>query len=346
MKVLLISGHGAGDVGAVGCGYREADLTRELVNLIAPKLRQYATVDVYNQARNAFADVNAGVFNVGRYDYVLEVHFNAFNLSAHGTECYVLPEEGRITVEQEIMKNVSKFFALRDNDNIFDGVKKTRFAVINQVKRLGMSGALLETCFIDNQANMNTYQAKKNEIAQGIADGIAVGFELKKGNGGGGTTTPTPPQISQKPTLENKLVFTYAVKAGGRELPEVANLSDFAGLGDGTPITDIKIKCNFGSLRYRVHVKGEQWLPWVTGYDWNDHENGYAGNGKPIDAIQIYYDTPADYAAKHGYLKATYRTSPINSNDYYSWQNDTEIDGGQDGYAGCFGIAIDKFQLH
>ena len=39
MKILLISGHGAGDVGAVGNGYREADLTREVVNLLAPKLR-------------------------------------------------------------------------------------------------------------------------------------------------------------------------------------------------------------------------------------------------------------------------------------------------------------------
>ena len=46
MKILLIAGHGAGDPGASGCGYREANLTRELVNLIAPKLRKYAIVDV------------------------------------------------------------------------------------------------------------------------------------------------------------------------------------------------------------------------------------------------------------------------------------------------------------
>ena len=45
MKILLIAGHGAGDPGASGCGYKEANLTRELVNLIAPKLRKYATVD-------------------------------------------------------------------------------------------------------------------------------------------------------------------------------------------------------------------------------------------------------------------------------------------------------------
>ena len=39
--------YGAGDPGA-GCGYK-ANLTRELVNLIAPKLGKYATVDVYNR---------------------------------------------------------------------------------------------------------------------------------------------------------------------------------------------------------------------------------------------------------------------------------------------------------
>ena len=54
MKILLIAGHGAGDPGASGCGYKEANLTRELVNLIAPNLRKYATVDVYNQNRSAF----------------------------------------------------------------------------------------------------------------------------------------------------------------------------------------------------------------------------------------------------------------------------------------------------
>ena len=43
MKILLIAGHGAGDPGASGCGYKEANLTRELVNLIAPNLRKYAT---------------------------------------------------------------------------------------------------------------------------------------------------------------------------------------------------------------------------------------------------------------------------------------------------------------
>lgn len=44
--------------------------------------------------------------------------------------------ESGITVNQAIMKNLSDFFPLRDNDNVFDGVKRTNFLVINYIKRL------------------------------------------------------------------------------------------------------------------------------------------------------------------------------------------------------------------
>ena len=99
--------------GACGNGYKEADLTRELVNNLAKKLKQYATVDVYNQNRNAFYDVQNGKFSISKYDYVLEIHFNASNGKGHGTECFVTTREAGITVEQAIMKNMSKFFTLK-----------------------------------------------------------------------------------------------------------------------------------------------------------------------------------------------------------------------------------------
>ena len=58
----------------------------------------------------------------------------------------------------------------------------------------------------------------------------------------------------------------------------------------------------------------------------------------------MYYSTPADIVNKYGYQKAQYRISPVNGN-YYSWQYDNETGNGQDGYAGCFGVAMDRFQL-
>lgn len=140
------------------------------------------------------------------------------------------------------------------------------------------------------------------------------------------------------------VVFTYAVQlTDGTILPEVNNLEDFAGI-IGKRIANVAIKVNKGKIKYQVHVLGGGWLPYVTGYNWKDYDNGYAGNGQAIDAIRVYYETPADIVSKYGYQKAQYRTSPVNSG-YYDWQFDDETCNDQDGYAGCFGVAIDRFQL-
>lgn len=150
-------------------------------------------------------------------------------------------------------------------------------------------------------------------------------------------------QAVETPELVSMPDSIYCVRAGGRWLPEVKNLTDFAGI-QGVPITDIAIKFSEGSCKYRVMVNG-QWLPYVTGYDSNDIINGYAGNGNPIEAVEVYYNTPERIAKCLGYLRAKYRVSPINR-DYYDWQYDDETSNGQDGYAGCFGTAIDRFQIY
>lgn len=126
----------------------------------------------------------------------------------------------------------------------------------------------------------------------------------------------------------------YRVRAGGKWYPAVKNLEDYAGV-IGTPITDVAVKFSEGTCKYRVHVKGGKWLPWVTGYNLNDDNNGYAGDKKVIDAIQIVYN---------GKYKAQYRVSPVGSN-YYSYQNNIEKTNGQDGYAGSYGTSIDRLQI-
>lgn len=133
--------------------------------------------------------------------------------------------------------------------------------------------------------------------------------------------------------------FTYAVRVeGGKIYPFVRNLQDFAGV-QGRKITDIAIKCDIGSVSYRVHVLGRGWLPYVSGCNWNDKNNGYAGIGRVIDAVQVIYYPPVG-----SWQKAQYRISPI-KRGYYSWQYNDETGGGQDGYAGAFGVPMDRFQL-
>ena len=144
--------------------------------------------------------------------------------------------------------------------------------------------------------------------------------------------------------VDDELKFKYRAKTKEDGwLPEVNDLEDYAGI-IGHEITDIAIGVNIGTLWYQAHTIDGEWLPPVTGYDINDFENGYAGNGTPIDAIRVYYDTPIEYAQKYGYEKAQYRVSPVKEG-YYPWQYDDETIKGQDGYAGMFGKTIDRFQL-
>lgn len=173
-KILIVAGHGGTpyDCGALGNGYEEAKLTRELSRLIVDNLKQYAIVDLYDMSKDAYKEVKKGTFNIGYYDYALEIHFNSYGSSApRGTEIYVTTKENGISVEQEIMNNLSKYFIVR-------GVKRDDFAVINTIKNKGISSALLETCFISNPNDMATYQSNKINIAKDIAIGVANGFGL------------------------------------------------------------------------------------------------------------------------------------------------------------------------
>lgn len=161
-------------------------------------------------------------------------------------------------------------------------------------------------------------------------------------------TSSSPPQepanMEETSAINANIIFTYGVQLeDGTILPFVTNLNDFAGIR-GKCIANVAIKVDKGSVKYRVHVLGEDWLSYVTGCNWNDAVNGYAGNGKVVDAIEVYYYTPDDMVKKYGYQQAQYRVSPVNGN-YYSWQYDNDTNNGQDGHAGCFGVAIDRLQL-
>lgn len=180
MKILLIAGHGNGDPGACSCGYCEADLTRETVNLIKPYLQKYACVDIADIRRNWYADIcKKGVkFNFKEYDYVLEVHFNAGandscgNGMTTGTEIYVTHAESAVSVEQRIADNISSLGFINR------GVKRCNWSLISHIKTQGTSAALLELCFIDDADDMKLYSHKKNQIAQAIASAISSAFGI------------------------------------------------------------------------------------------------------------------------------------------------------------------------
>lgn len=165
-----------------------------------------------------------------------------------------------------------------------------------------------------------------------------------KYSGSSSTSDSTNSDSSSGSNSQSIPDIIYRVRTKNRGwLPEVKNLTDYAGV-ENDPITDVAIKASEGSIWYQVHSKTSGWLGKITGYSTTDSSK-YAGNNTEIDAIRIYYITPASIRNKGNIYCAQYRVSPIGSMSYYAYQTDTDTTNGMDGYAGALGKSMDKLQI-
>lgn len=146
----------------------------------------------------------------------------------------------------------------------------------------------------------------------------------------------------KQPAGKKVPTITYAIRTvRSGVLPDVKN-GAVAGR-KGEPAIAVKIGVDVGKVEYRVHCGG-RWLPKVTGCDWSDYNNGYAGdNRNPIDAIQIYYTSDRN---KTDVYEAKYAVKPVGYTNYLAWVFDTDWESGDGSKtAGMFGKAFDELKL-
>lgn len=183
MKVLLIAGHGGNpyDPGAIGNGYKEAILTRGLVTDIAHELSQWTGVTVFDTSQDMYKYLKSNKYDFTKYDYCLEVHFNAgiaykeANGKVTGTEILIHPNRKQpTTLEAKILQN---FAALGMTSR---GIKtRTNLQNINTAQRQGAYYSLLETCFIDDADDMNLYIPNKLKFVNAIVEAFKEVFKLE-----------------------------------------------------------------------------------------------------------------------------------------------------------------------
>lgn len=176
MKFLIIAGHGDGDPGAGGCGYWEANLTREALPVLASQLKRYddAEVATYPTSRNAYQDLRNGrpAYSFDDFGCIVEIHFNCYNGEAHGTETLYKTSAG-------LAKVVDKAIA-KAGDFTDRGPKlRTDLQNMNIAAGYGVPYILIETCFIDNAGDMRKYNEHASEIWKAAAAAIADFYDLK-----------------------------------------------------------------------------------------------------------------------------------------------------------------------
>lgn len=194
-KVLLIAGHGAGDPGAVGGGYTEEGITRDLVKAMIKLAPQF---DYYDFDRNCFAD-NGLKTLAHEYDEVVEFHLDATGTGqATGGHTIIYAGFTPDETDKRIQSVVNKWVGTHRGH-----VRNGGFSYRNNLQNLNVAAQigkasyrLVELGFIDN--------ARDRDIVVKNIESIARDFV----NALNGTTTneqpkPTPqPQIGLKPLDE------------------------------------------------------------------------------------------------------------------------------------------------
>ena len=325
--LFIITGHGAGDCGSCGNGFQEA----ERVRVLAQRIKDFGgdNVTIGDTTKNWYRSNLVNNSNIPKGVKVLELHLDCSdNTAAKGGHVIINSNLNADKYDVLLSEFISETFPGRSQKI----VKRNDLANMSRAYHYGINYRLLECCFISNKSDIKKFNSKLDYVAKGILECFNIPYKNST------TTSTTQPNV----TTTNVNV-TYAVKVkNGNVLPEVHNLSDYAGI-EKKEITDLAVKVDNGTIKYQVHIKGGKWLPYVTGYNWSDVNNGYAGNGKVIDAIRIVYVPNSKTSNK----KAKYRVSPTNSSKYYDWQINDIVDTkkGYDGYAGCYGVPIDKIQI-
>ena len=313
-SVCLDPGHGGKDSGATGYGRLEKNDVLNMAKRVGEILSGWGyrvyytrTTDVYESPIQKAREANSY-----KVDFFASFHRNAANGTACGFETLVYSNTGKAKICADSANAAMQALGFKNR-----GTKVRRdLTVLNSTN---MPAVLFEIGFIDNKTDNAIFVNRFEQIAQGLATAIAKAL--------GSAPKPVTP-----------LVCTYAAKIeGGKILPFVTDTNDYAGI-IGKKITGLVIKVNKGSVKYRAHTIGGGWGAWVTGCDWNDNKNGWVGKsaGYPIDAVQVVLTDAGE--------RAQYRVSPLKGN-YYSWQYNIETSGAQDGWAGSFGKAIDRFQI-
>lgn len=170
LKVYVDAGHGwndsnngAYDPGAIGSGYREADLTKDLANRVASILESQYGVETFVNDDGGWYKLRHAEAKANGCDLIVSIHFNAGGGS--GTETYIHSVRAAArsgSLQDAIHPRLVAGTALTDR-----GQHEGMLAILSG----DLPAVLCEIAFIDNANDMRTYLARRDIIAAEIAEG-------------------------------------------------------------------------------------------------------------------------------------------------------------------------------
>lgn len=185
-KVFISVGHGGDDPGAIGVNkVKESEKTLELSKAVEKALKAVGVDVKLSRTGNNNNPQSSKLKQIESYkpDIAIDIHFNAYNGKATGTETYY---QHNVSRSKNLAENLARLVAqtigitnrgakvklLSDGRDYFGMLRKCSTCPI----------VLLETCFIDNSSDMAKAMAADvaGAIAKCLCTALDINYDKKK----------------------------------------------------------------------------------------------------------------------------------------------------------------------
>lgn len=199
-KLYVIADHGAGDCGAVGNGYQEAERVRTLAQRI--KYFGGANVVLGDLNRNYYKDNGISSLTISKEYKIIELHMDSGASTARGGHVIIngnFKADRYDTALAELMKTM-----LPGRSSVIVG--RTDLTNVKRAAKKGYNYRLLECGFISNAEDVKTFNSKMDDIAKGILScfGIGSGSAVPPAQNTPPSKPATPPKKEEKLTVDGR----------------------------------------------------------------------------------------------------------------------------------------------
>lgn len=300
VTICLDPGHGGNDSGAIGVNnVYEKNLTLKIAQYCKQELEKYNCHVVMTRTgdTNPSLEDRANFAKSQGAQYLISIHLNsAAGGEAVGAEVYYPNTHWRPDISQN-GKNVAQAIqsqlvslGLYDrgikfrtiDTNIYpdpfrydDSSVADYYRIIRNAKYNGLTGLIIEHCFINNVSDYNNYlnsDAKLQKLGVADANGIVSALGLTKASENSVVTSS--PSISYQ---------THVQDYGWQSWKSNGEVSGTVGQSKRLEGINIKLSNINGSIEYKTHVQDIGWQDWKS----NGQMSGTTGQSKRLEAIQI-----------------------------------------------------------
>ena len=189
-KLFVICGHGAGDPGACGNGYQEAERVRALGKRIKELGGNNVMLGDVN--RNYYADNGISSLTISKDYQIVELHMDSASATARGAHVIIKGGLNPDKYDIALAKFVSGMFPGRS----ITISKRGDLANPARAYAKGYAYRLIECGFISNAEDVKVFNSGIDKLAKGILKCFGIGVQTTT------TSTGVKPVVKPSPTVK------------------------------------------------------------------------------------------------------------------------------------------------